>query len=76
VLPAEVAERWLKKVRAAHLSRVRSDRDCGRVSLTPMGEQAPAGSAGKVTPLQKVKLVDSDTLNLSRLVNGRDIGFL
>jgi long-chain acyl-CoA synthetase len=27
-----------------------------------MGEQAPAGSAGKVTPLQKVKLVDPDTL--------------
>jgi long-chain acyl-CoA synthetase len=62
VLPSEVAERWLKKFGKPIYSGYGATETCGRVSLTPMGEQAPAGSAGKVTPLQEVKLVDPDTL--------------
>jgi long-chain acyl-CoA synthetase len=62
VLPKEVAERWLKKFGKPIYQGYGATETCGRVSLTPMGEEAPAGSAGKVTPLQKVKLVDPDTL--------------
>jgi long-chain acyl-CoA synthetase len=62
VLPSEVAERWLKKFGKPICVGYGATETCGRVSLTPMGEQSPAGSAGKVTPLQKVKLVDPDTL--------------
>ncbi len=62
VLPSEVAERWLKKFGKPIYSGYGATETCGRVSLTPMGEQAPAGSAGKLTPLQEVKLVDPDTL--------------
>jgi long-chain acyl-CoA synthetase len=62
VLPTEVADRWLKKFGKPIYQGYGATETCGRVSLTPMGEQAPPGSAGKVTPLQKVKLVDPDTL--------------
>lgn len=62
VLPIEVAERWLKKFGKPIYQGYGATETCGRVSLTPMGEVAPSGSAGKVTPLQKVKLVDPDTL--------------
>jgi long-chain acyl-CoA synthetase len=62
VLPTEVAERWLKKFGKPIYQGYGATETCGRVSLTPMEEQAPAGSAGKVTPLQEVKLVDPDTL--------------
>jgi long-chain acyl-CoA synthetase len=62
VLPSEVAERWLKKFGKPIYSGYGATETCGRVSLTPMGEQAPAGSAGKVTPLQETQLVDPDTL--------------
>jgi long-chain acyl-CoA synthetase len=62
VLPIEVAERWLKKFGKPLYQGYGTTETCGRVSLTPMGEEAPVGSAGKITPLQKVKLVDSETL--------------
>jgi len=62
VLPTEVAERWLKKFGKPICVGYGATETCGRVSLTPMGEDTPAGSAGKVTPLQRVKLVDPDTL--------------
>ena len=62
VLPPEVAERWLKKFGKPIYQGYGATETCGRVSLTPMGEQGPAGSAGRVTPLQKVRLVDPDTL--------------
>jgi long-chain acyl-CoA synthetase len=63
VLPTEVAERWLKKFGKPINQGYGATETCGRVSLTPMGEEAPPGSAGKVTPLQKVKLVDPETLD-------------
>lgn len=62
VLPIEVAERWLRKFGKSLYQGYGTTETCGRVSLTPMGEEAPVGSAGKITPIQKVKLVDSDTL--------------
>jgi long-chain acyl-CoA synthetase len=62
VLPTEVAERWLKKFGIPICVGYGATETCGRVSLTPMGEEAPPGSAGKVMPLQKIKLVDPDTL--------------
>jgi long-chain acyl-CoA synthetase len=62
VLPTEVAERWLKKFGKPIHQGYGATETCGRVSLTPMGEEAPPGSAGKVTPLQTVKLVDPETL--------------
>ena len=62
VLPTEVSERWIKKFGKSIYQGYGATETCGRVSLTPMGENAPAGSAGKVTPLQKVKLVYPETL--------------
>jgi long-chain acyl-CoA synthetase len=62
VMPPEVADRWLKKYEKPIYQGYGATETCGRVSLTPMGEGAPSGSAGRVTPLQKVKLMDSDTL--------------
>jgi long-chain acyl-CoA synthetase len=62
VMPPEVADRWLKKYKNPIYQGYGATETCGRVSLTPMGEGVPSGSAGRVTPLQKVKLVDPDTL--------------
>jgi long-chain acyl-CoA synthetase len=57
-----VAERWYKKFDKPIYQGYGTTETCGRVSLTPMGEVAPSGSAGKITPLQQVTLVDPDTL--------------
>jgi len=62
VLPVEVAERWYKKFDKPIYQGYGTTETCGRVSLTPMGDVAPPGSAGKITPLQQVTLVDPDTL--------------
>lgn len=62
VLPNEVAERWLKTFAKPIYQGYGATETCGRVSLTPMGETTPPGSAGKVTPLQKVMFVDPETL--------------
>lgn len=62
VLPTEVAERWRKKFGKVIYQGYGTTETCGRVALTPMGEIAPPGAVGKVTPLQKVKVVDPDTL--------------
>lgn len=63
VMPPEVADRWLKKFGKPIYQGYGATETCGRVSLTPMGENAPPGSAGRVTPLQEVRLVDPDTLD-------------
>jgi len=62
VLPMEVADRWLKKFGKPIYQGYGTTETCGRVSLTAMGEVAPPGSAGRITPLQEVRLVDSDSL--------------
>ncbi len=62
VLPQEVAERWKRKFGKHIYVGYGTTETCGRISLTPMGEDAPPGSAGKVTPLQEVLVVDPETL--------------
>ncbi|KPK31210.1 MAG: hypothetical protein AMK69_01065 [Nitrospira bacterium SG8_3] len=62
VLPVEVGERWVKKFKKPLHQGYGATETCGRVSLTPMGEEAPLGSAGKIMPLQSVRLTDPDTL--------------
>jgi len=62
VLPVEVGDRWIKKFEKPLHQGYGATETCGRVSLTPMGEDAPLGSAGKIMPLQRVKLTDPDTL--------------
>ena len=62
VMPQEVAERWLKRFGKPVSQGYGATETCGRVSLAPMGEDVPSGSSGKVTPLQRVRLVDPDTL--------------
>jgi long-chain acyl-CoA synthetase len=62
VLPVEVADRWLKKFGKPIYQGYGTTETCGRVSLTSMAEDAPPGSAGRITPLQQVTLVDPDTL--------------
>lgn len=62
VLPMEIADRWLRKLGKPICQGYGATETCGRVSLTHMGDEAPRGSAGRVTPLLRVKLVDSDTL--------------
>lgn len=62
VLPGEVAERWEKKFGVPIYQGYGTTETCGRVALTPMGARAPAGSAGKVVPSQRVLVVDPDTL--------------
>ena len=62
VLPVEVGERWRKRFGKPLYQGYGATETCGRVSLTPMGEDAPLGSAGKIMPLQRIKLVDPDTL--------------
>jgi long-chain acyl-CoA synthetase len=62
VLPIEVAERWLKKFGKPIYQGYGATETCGRVSLASMAEDAPPGSAGRITPLQQVKLVHPDTL--------------
>ena len=62
VMPQDLAERWFKRFGKPVYQGYGATETCGRVSLTPMGGEVPAGSAGQVTPLQKVRLVDPDTL--------------
>ncbi len=66
VLPIEVTERWLKKFGKPIYQGYGTTETCGRVSLASMAEDAPPGSAGRITPLQQVKLVDPETLALVR----------
>lgn len=61
-LPKEVAERWLRKFGKPIYQGYGTTESAGSICETPMGEDAPVGSAGKVVPRQKVKLVDPDTL--------------
>jgi long-chain acyl-CoA synthetase len=61
-LPNEVADRWLKKFGIPIYQGYGTTENAGSICETPMGVDAPRGSAGKITPRQKVRLVDPDTL--------------
>ena len=62
VLPEDIAERWKKEVGVPIYQGYGTTETCGGISLTPMGEEAPPGSAGRILPRWRVKLVDPDTL--------------
>jgi len=64
VLATEITGRWLKKYKIPISQGYGATETCAGVSLTP-GDEAhpPEGSAGKLLPGRKVKLVDPDTLD-------------
>ena len=62
VLPKEVAKRWLKKFGRQIYVGYGATETCGGVSLIPVGEPYPEGTAGKILPYQNIKIVDSETL--------------
>lgn len=61
-LPQEVANRWLRKFDQRIYQGYGATETCGAIALTPAGEPAPDGAAGKIIPTRVVKLVDPDTL--------------
>jgi long-chain acyl-CoA synthetase len=63
VLPIQVAERWLKKFKVPLYQAYGITEVCGAVTLSYAEDGfPPAGSIGKVTADNRVKLVDSLTL--------------
>jgi len=62
VLPKEVARRWLVKYGKPVYQGYGATETCGGVALTPMGEPFPEGTAGKVLPIKRIKIVNPDTL--------------
>lgn len=62
VLPREVAVRWRKKFGKPIYQGYGATETCGGVALTPAGEAFPEGTAGKILPIKKVKVVNPDTL--------------
>lgn len=62
VLPKDVARRWLEKIGTPILQGYGATETCGGVALTPAGEDFPAGTAGKILPVKKIKIVDPDTM--------------
>ncbi|MFZ5649251.1 MAG: class I adenylate-forming enzyme family protein [Bacillota bacterium] len=62
VLPRDVADRWRKQFGRPIYQGYGATETCGGVALTPAGEEFPEGSAGKILPIKRVKVVDPDTL--------------
>lgn len=62
VLPGEVARRWQKKFGKPIYQGYGATETCGGISLTPVGEGFPEGTAGQRVPFQNVKTVHPDTL--------------
>lgn len=63
VLPNEVANRWHKRFGKPIFQGYGATETCGGISLTPACESFPAGTAGKLVPFQKVKVVHPETLD-------------
>lgn len=62
VLPKEVARRWFEKYGKPVYQGYGATETCGGVALTPMGEPFPEGTAGKILPIKRIKIVNPDTL--------------
>jgi len=62
VLPQEISTRWREKYKVPISQGYGATETSAGVSLTPANEVAPEGSAGKLLPGKKVKLVDPETL--------------
>ena len=64
VLPSEIINRWSKKYGILICQGYGATETCAGVSLTPADEKnPPEGSAGKLLPGKKIKLVDPDSLD-------------
>jgi long-chain acyl-CoA synthetase len=62
-LPVEVGNRWLTKFKIPLYQGYGTTEVCGAVSLSYTRDGIPpGGSAGKISPGNKIKLVDSDSL--------------
>ena len=63
VLPIEVGNRWLKKFNVPLYQGYGTTEFCGAISLSYAKDGIPPeGAAGKITPGDRVKLVDQETL--------------
>ncbi|MDY7035685.1 MAG: class I adenylate-forming enzyme family protein [Thermodesulfobacteriota bacterium] len=62
VLPIEIQERWQGKFGKTLFQGYGATETGAAVSMAPVGEEHPTGSAGKIMPFQKFKLIDPDTL--------------
>lgn len=61
-LPPEIGRRWKEKFGTTLYHGYGSTETCGGITGMPVGEDFPEGTAGKVVPTKKVKVVDPDTL--------------
>ncbi len=61
-MPKEVARRWEKTFGKKVYIGYGSTETCGGITGTPIEEQFPDATVGKVVPNKEVKLVDPDTL--------------
>jgi long-chain acyl-CoA synthetase len=61
-MPKEVARRWEKVFEKKVYNGLGSTETCGGITGTPVEEQYPEGTAGKVVPNKEVKLIDPDTM--------------
>jgi long-chain acyl-CoA synthetase len=62
VLPIDVSRMWHKKFGIPIYEGYGATETCGGISMTPVGEPFPEGTAGKILTYQKVKVVDPDSL--------------
>ena len=61
-MPKEVARRWEKVFRKKVYNGYGSTETCGGITGTPVDEDYPEGTSGKIVPTKEVRLVDPDTL--------------
>lgn len=61
-MPREVASRWRKKYGQPVYQGYGATETCGGVSLTPAGEPFPEGTAGRVLPIKRIKVVNPENL--------------
>jgi long-chain acyl-CoA synthetase len=61
-MPKEVAKRWEKVFRKKVYNGYGSTETCGGITGTPVEEEFPEGTSGKVVPTKEVRLVDPDTM--------------
>jgi len=62
VLPLEINDRWFKKFGISICPGYGATETGAAVALTFMNEKYPEGSAGRIMPVKKVKLVNPETL--------------
>lgn len=62
ILFSETAGKWLQKFGKPIYQGYGDTETCGSVSIILAGEPFPTGTAGKIMPFQKIKVVDPDTL--------------